>query len=309
MKTIQAAQGKWRGILKYFGLPEESLRNRHQPCPLCGGNDRYRFDDKDGTGSYYCSGCGAGFGMDLLMKFTGMDFKEAARRVDEIVGNVQAEKTCLKPDPSHRIRRILSGCVELTKGDPVSKYLASRHLVRSAALLYHPALNYYENGKRAGKFPAMVARVTNPSGEIVMLHLTYLDREGGKADVSQPKKFTGAAGDTAGSYIQLTKVYERIGIAEGIETALAVMKLYRMPCWASGTADLMEKFRPPQGVEMVTVFADHDANYRGHAAAYRLANRIIEIDKKISVVEVPEIVGDYADALLQLTHNNQSDQP
>ena len=50
--AITAARGRWPEILAALaGLSGEQLSNRHQPCPLCAGTDRYRFDDKDGSGS------------------------------------------------------------------------------------------------------------------------------------------------------------------------------------------------------------------------------------------------------------------
>ena len=40
------AAGKWHGLLLGFGLSERQLSGKHCPCPICGGNDRFRFDDK-----------------------------------------------------------------------------------------------------------------------------------------------------------------------------------------------------------------------------------------------------------------------
>src|SRR5690554_5454604 len=64
--TRELALGKWPGILSRLGVDESFLLNRHGPCPNCGGKDRYRFSDQEGTGSYYCSQCGPGDGFDLL---------------------------------------------------------------------------------------------------------------------------------------------------------------------------------------------------------------------------------------------------
>ena len=63
-----AAQGRWRDILQSLGMDERSLSGKHGPCPMCGGKDRFRFDDKDGRGTYFCSGCGAGDGVKLDRK-------------------------------------------------------------------------------------------------------------------------------------------------------------------------------------------------------------------------------------------------
>lgn len=86
-----AANGKWLSILAYLaGLDERQLSNRHQPCPACGGIDRYRFDDKTGNGDYFCNGCGAGDGIALLQKVNGWDFSTSKARVAEYLGIVPA---------------------------------------------------------------------------------------------------------------------------------------------------------------------------------------------------------------------------
>jgi putative DNA primase/helicase len=93
-RLTDAARGRWPDILAGLaGLSAQQLTDRHQPCPLCGGEDRYRFDDLDGSGSWYCNRCGgrdqqggAGSGIDLLMRRTGWDFPDAARRVEQHIG-------------------------------------------------------------------------------------------------------------------------------------------------------------------------------------------------------------------------------
>lgn len=90
----EAARGRWPDILASLaGLTDQQLTDRHQPCPLCGGEDRYRFDDKDGSGSWFCNRCGgrtqsggAGNGMDLLMRKTGWEFKRAAEEIERHLG-------------------------------------------------------------------------------------------------------------------------------------------------------------------------------------------------------------------------------
>src|SRR5439155_22198569 len=73
--TIERAKGRWPGILAALGIPANALTGKHGPCPMCGGKDRFRFSDNDGSGDYICSQCGAGYGMRLLEKFHGWDFK------------------------------------------------------------------------------------------------------------------------------------------------------------------------------------------------------------------------------------------
>ena len=41
-------------------------RNLIGTCPMCGGKDRFRFDDKGGRGTWICSQCGAGDEIELV---------------------------------------------------------------------------------------------------------------------------------------------------------------------------------------------------------------------------------------------------
>ena len=76
-------------ILANLGIAPEYLRNKHMPCPACGGNDRFRFDDKDGRGTFYCGGGGDpayGDGFALLKHVHGWDFKAAATEIQKVLG-------------------------------------------------------------------------------------------------------------------------------------------------------------------------------------------------------------------------------
>jgi putative DNA primase/helicase len=94
LRILDLANGHWPAILGALaGLSSDQLTDKHQPCPLCGGKDRYRFDDQDGSGSWYCNQCGGpqqsgggGTGMELLMRRTDWEFKEAAQRVEKHLG-------------------------------------------------------------------------------------------------------------------------------------------------------------------------------------------------------------------------------
>ncbi|WP_284443672.1 primase-helicase zinc-binding domain-containing protein, partial [Escherichia coli] len=58
--TVSHALGHWPRILPALGI--QVLKNRHQPCPVCGGSDRFRFYDREGRGPWYCNLVGAGYG-------------------------------------------------------------------------------------------------------------------------------------------------------------------------------------------------------------------------------------------------------
>src|SRR5262249_21908544 len=105
MNTIDRARYRWREILPQLGIETAFLQNKHGPCPLCGGRDRFRFDDKDGSGSYYCNQCGAGAGLILVQKKNGWDFKTACDAIDRIIGTaafVESEDSKPRNDDSKR---------------------------------------------------------------------------------------------------------------------------------------------------------------------------------------------------------------
>ena len=110
------AAGQWPDLLMALaGVSPTQLTNRHQPCPNCGGTDRYRWDNDDGPGGWFCSHCGGrnhqgggGTGMDLLLRLTGWTFPDACRRIEAHLGLAQTgpapsrKRASSPPPPSRR---------------------------------------------------------------------------------------------------------------------------------------------------------------------------------------------------------------
>lgn len=271
-KTLDAARNKWRGILASLDIDERSLTGRHSPCPLCGHAKNFRFDNRDGNGSWICT-CGAGTGMQLLQRLHDWDFAAAARAVDDILMNGSPTNEAPKPsiDADER-KRMLNGMWSAGKpiaaGDPVGSYLASRTLPlpQCRGVLRYVERCWVPNG--GGVLPAMVAKVQGPDGKPVTLHRTFLGPNG-KADIDEPRALM--PGEIpSGSAVRLAPVAERMGIAEGIETALAATRRFNLPCWSALNAPLLMKWAPPTGVRQVVVFGDNDASATGQAAAWAL---------------------------------------
>ncbi|HBM2462783.1 TPA: toprim domain-containing protein, partial [Enterobacter hormaechei subsp. xiangfangensis] len=84
--TVKQACGHWPRILPALGV--KVMKNRHQACPVCGGSDRFRFDDKEGRGTWYCNQCGAGDGLKLVEKVFGVSASEAAGKVNALTGSL-----------------------------------------------------------------------------------------------------------------------------------------------------------------------------------------------------------------------------
>lgn len=79
------ARGRWVAILEKLGYSVPTDPREHAPCPVCGGLDRFRFDDQYGDGSFICSqGNGdtaAGNGFSLLADHAQMGFDSALKAV------------------------------------------------------------------------------------------------------------------------------------------------------------------------------------------------------------------------------------
>lgn len=81
------AQGRWPFILSSLGI-QVRTDGRHSPCPACGGKDRFRFDNKNEKGTWFCNQCTpkAGDGFGLVMKTKNIPFGEALTLVAEVLG-------------------------------------------------------------------------------------------------------------------------------------------------------------------------------------------------------------------------------
>lgn len=82
-----AAVGKYvNTIFPAAGISFSQPAHQHQACPMCGGSDRFRCDDKRGEGTWICSQCGAGKGFTLVKEFTGLDAYETNKLIAGAIG-------------------------------------------------------------------------------------------------------------------------------------------------------------------------------------------------------------------------------
>lgn len=103
-KITDIAQGHWPLILSTLaGLSKSELSNTHGKCPLCGGKDRYRFDDQEGRGTWFCNKCGGphrqgggGTGMDMLLRKNDWTFSHAATQIRSLL-NVNTNQAIPAP--------------------------------------------------------------------------------------------------------------------------------------------------------------------------------------------------------------------
>ncbi len=274
------ARGRWRGILAGVGLESRFLTNKHGPCPICGGKDRYRFDDKGGDGTFYCSRCGAGNGVDLVMRVKHVDFINAVRLIEPHVGAapiVVAKAGRREEDVKEQMAALWARARPLDGHDVASRYLSARGIQMASwpsQLRWIEDLPYFdEETKRKSLHPAMLAKFASPDGRSAILHRTYLAEPGVKASLPKVRMLMPCKIPVGGA-VRLGPVAETMGIAEGIETSLSASILFGVPVWAALSAGQMVKWQPPQGAKFILIFGDRDNSFTGQHQAYSLAYRL-----------------------------------
>lgn len=275
---MKRCEGRWKDILLQLGIDRRFLTGRHGPCPLCGGRDRFRWDNKQNRGTYFCNSCGAGDGAKLLMGVKNIDFKALLPLLEGVVGSAKYEPASRQRGSDVQLREITAlwdHAKPVIKGDPVDKFLSGRAIdlprwpanIRYLQSADHPSSNQGH--------PAMLARVDDGKGDLTQLHTTYLTQDGGKADLDPVRRLHwGGFGENAAVRMGQPTRDGDLGIAEGIETAIAAALIHKVPVWAALSTGLMMKWRPPEGVKSVFIFGDNDLSYGGQSAAYALAHKL-----------------------------------
>jgi putative DNA primase/helicase len=84
-EVTSAAAGNWPYVLAGLSITTCLIHHAAMPPALCGGTDRFRFDD-NGRGSFICNQCGAGDGLDLIKQVNNCDTTEAAQLAADVLG-------------------------------------------------------------------------------------------------------------------------------------------------------------------------------------------------------------------------------
>lgn len=282
--------GRWQSILINLGMGANILTGKHSECPLCGRQKGFRFDDKDGSGSYICV-CSAGKGVNLAIEYLGLDFVSAVKSIRSVLG-ISVEREVKAVDNAKELRKakqrlgnIKKTCVKIERGSVVAEYFKNRGvLCGEAENIAHGQVPYYDDGEKVGLFDAVVSTIMNANGSPATLHVTYLGQDGFKLDCSAAKKVMPKVSDWKGGAIRLAPVRDGyLAIAEGIETALAVTTHDGLPCWAAVTAGNMEAVIIPSEVTHLFIYADSDKSFTGQAAAYSLAKRLMNKNRELNV--------------------------
>ena len=201
---------------------------------------------------------------DFMKWLTGWSFKQI---IEHFLGK-KASTPIIRPKQSSHSRtndnlRYAMDILHATTGIDdkqciVKTYLANRGLhpdpfppdIRFHSALKHPKTQQYH--------PCMVAIFNDVNGAIQGIHRTYITESGYKlsSDGINPKLMLGKSEECA---VRLSPVYQTLGIAEGIETALSVTALTNVPCWAAGSASNIQNIKLPSEVQHVHIYLDNDS--------------------------------------------------
>jgi putative DNA primase/helicase len=288
---------KWPGILKALGFTDKELSGNHGPCPICEGKDRFRFTDYKGGGEYFCSGCGPGGGFDLVMQKFDWEFGYAAKEIDKCLGTDIKQVFKPRVDIEKRRRDLNNIWQRADQNGIVREYIESRGLkynenwgdLRGIYGLYMTGSNTTHRG--------MLALVRNKDGCPVSIHRTYVDL-GQRKMMPPTESINGAA-------IRLGFPDSTLVVGEGIETTIAGMKVYDVQAgYATISAQGMETVELPDSVDLVIILADNDFSFTGQKAAFTLARRMNQLNKRV-IVSCPERLGeDHNDFVLQDLNND-----
>ena len=291
-ETVKQACGHWPRILPALGV--KVIKNRHQACPVCGGSDRFRFDDKEGRGTWFCNQCGAGDGLKLVEKVFGMTASEAAGKVDAVTGNlppvapevIAAAEAETEADRKAAVSLAVR-LMEKTRTASGNAYLTRKGFPDREC----PVLSVmHKTGGVTFRAGDVVVPLYDDTGALVNLQLISSD---GLKRTLKGGQVKGACHVIEGK----KQAGKRLWIAEGYATALTVHHLtgetVMVALSSVNLLSLASLARQKYPACQIVLAADRDLNGDGQSKAAAAA------DACEGIVALPPVFGDWNDAFMQ----------
>jgi hypothetical protein len=179
-------------------------------------------------------------------------------------------------------------------GSPAEVYLASRHiLLRSSDLRFY-ARTPLGPRDQVKFLPAMLAAIRNDLG-VIAVHRTFLQSKLGRlATFDRPKRALGSLGTGA---VRLGAPRGgKLGLAEGVESALSAWQLFGIPCWATLGNERFGLVTIPENVRELYLFVDADD---GGRLAEERGRKAYASERRTIVTQCPQSNGqDWNDVLV-----------
>ncbi|EKN6110813.1 DNA primase, partial [Yersinia enterocolitica] len=312
-KTSRAATGQWPVLLPALGI-HITAGGRAQPCPMCGGKDRFRFDNLQGRGTWFCNQCGGGDGLNLVEKALAVTTKEAACKVAEVLGEPSnpplpahnagqeaQEKAQARQRAAEQAKQLLT----VARPQTGNAYLTAKGWPELETLTLHDKPLCV--GGIAYQPGDLLFPLTDSSGEVVNVQLINANGD----------KRTLAGGQVkAACHFLAGQDNAVIWLTEGYATGLTVHHLTGETVCVALSANnlpaLAQQLRTHYPDALLLLAADNDENGTGQSRATEAAQL------SGGKLALPPVVGDWNDVyqqqgklatLTQLQAFNQPQQP
>lgn len=331
LASFERSPEQWISLLVSYGVPADRLTGDACACPICGGTDRFTYDNKRGRGDWVCRQCNngkamAGDGLQLITRLNRIGLYRLMRQLDggpaphaiNGAAAAAAPKPKRKADPkfiANRLNSMWDAAKPVSSGDLVMRYLGARvpglRFVPSRALRLG-MLEYRHEKKVIGSWPGILARFELPDGRLGTLHRTYLERStpskakiiSSDGEILDSRLNDMTLNPLQGGAVRLMEPVDgEIGVAEGLESALGAHMESGVPMWYCLNIGLLRQFVVPEGlgIRVVHIFVDFDdidpktGKSVGVAGGLELAKRL-KSEGFTVFVHRPRVRGtDYAD--------------
>jgi phage/plasmid primase-like uncharacterized protein len=268
-----------------LGLTEVSANQWRGDCPACGyGSNAFALSiNRDGTYHGWCAACNDQDG--IVRALAGEAVVAAPKKADP----AKAEKNQQRALAYWRF-------ASPVRGTPAERYLELRGipwLVDSIVLRFHPMVSHPDV---RGRFPAMLAAVTDVKDHFLAVHRIYLAPDGRKAGLPTAKA---SLGPLHGGMIRLQPhdPGKPLVVGEGIENAASLSKMIGAPAWSAiSTSGLKKAGALPETVRHIIVAAD--PGEPGEEAARWPAWRWYQEGKHVEIKRPAPGKGDFNELLL-----------
>jgi len=306
------AKGRWIEILKAHGIPEHYLSGKPSPCPKCSGKDRFRFDDKNGDGTFICNQCGAGDGFNLIKIVLHLRNEEAFKLVAKYLGlsrqsaskkdnqecftnpieqpnnqrdtKLEQEQNLLakKKDASFHAEKLLSQCVERSH-----QYLQNKGINQTVLV---NTKNYKITEKETVYVDAMVIPIYNIHNNQQLIGVQYIN-----ANCKKPYPYiTGTPIKEGIHVLKGDSNLPYVGVVEGYATGLSVFlatgATVVVAFDANGIEGKAERLKTSFPGKQLVFFSDNDTNNIGQKKAHSAATKTNGV-----VITPPETGQDWND--------------
>jgi hypothetical protein len=244
--------------------------------------------------------------IDVIRWSCGLtDFRDAA---DEVRRFLHVPDSMLERSPTGERERTMAGSTESARrlfamsrpvcGTVAEVYLRNRGISAlhdAGSLRFHPRCYYRPDARSPMEiWPAMIAAVTDLSGEITGAQRTWLDPSGAKAPVDTPRR---AMGRLLSNAVRFGAPGEVMAAGEGIETMLSLRcALPTMPMAAALSAAHLAALLLPDTLRRLYVARDDDPAGDGALAALRERAETIGVE---AIALSPQL-GDFNEDLRSL---------